>query len=634
MSQPIGRVVRFGEFEADLHAGELRKNGDRIKVQDQPFQVLRVLLEEAGQLVTREELRNRIWPADTFVDFDNSLNTAINRIREAIGDSKDNARFIETLPRRGYRFIAPVTGVEERTTETNGARTTDIKHTRPVSESIRRRASVRMTAALASLALILIVGFILRERYRTSSHPPNAGRGIQSLAVLPLENFSGDPTQDYLSDGLTEELIERLSAIHGVRVISRTSAMQFKGTRKSVPAIGKELNVDAVIEGSVLRSGEKIRVSIRLLRVNTEEHLWSNTYDRELRDVLALQNDVAQAIARQIEVAVEADSATRAATRPVPPAVYDNYLKGRFESHKYTRAGLDEALRYFQAAIDADATFAPAYAGLADTQLALRTVLIGQPPAQARLKALQAARKSLELDPEMAEAHALLGEALRLDWHWAEAEAEYRRALELSPSDADVHASLGFWLLSQGRTEEALVSARRAQELDPLAYRGEETGFILFYARRFDEAIGELRSVLAIEPDNPEALWYLGFALNGAEDFSEAIRILERAAILSHRSSGVLGLLVRAYARAGRRPEALHVLEELYQRRQNGYVPTAAFLNAYLGLGDTEQAFTWLARAVEERSDIIQWLKVHPFFDPLRGDPRFTAFLRRANFLP
>jgi TolB-like protein/DNA-binding winged helix-turn-helix (wHTH) protein/Tfp pilus assembly protein PilF len=635
MSQPNGRVVRFAEFEANLRAGELLKNGERIKVQDQPFQVLRVLLEEAGQLVTRDQLRNRIWPADTFVDFDNSLNTAINRLREALGDSKDNCRFIETLPRRGYRFIAPVTRVEGETNgpDTSGD-TTDAPDGRAGFEVARRAAAPRTVAAVATLALTLTAVLIWLVRDRTSTLPPSAHGGIHSLAVLPLENFSGDPAQDYLSDGMTEALIERLSSIHGLRVISRTSAMQFKATRKSVPTIGKELNVDAVIEGSVLRSGEKIRVSIRLLRVNTEEHIWSDTYDRELRDVLALQNDVAQAIAGQIQVAVEADSAIRINTRPVPPAVYDNYLKGRFESHKNTPAGLDHALRYFQAAIDADAAFAPAYAGLADTQISLRTVLIGQPPVEARLKALVAARKCIELDPGMAEAHVLLGEALRLDWHWAEAEAEYRRALALSPSDADAHSSLGLWLLSQGRTEEALVSARRAQELDPLEYRGEEAGFILFYARRYGEAVGELRNVLAIQPDNPEALWYLGFALNGAEDFREAIQILERAASLSHRSSGVLGLLVRAYARGGRRAEALQVLDELYRRRQTGYVPTAAFVNAYLGIGDTEQAFTWLARAVEEQSDIIQWLKVHPFFDPLRGDPRFREFLRRANFLP
>ena len=314
-------IVRFGVFEVDLSARELRRQGMRVKLQEQPFRVLTVLVARAGRVVTREELRAAIWPTDTFVDFDNSLNTAINRIREAIGDSKDNARFIETLPRRGYRFIAPVTGVDERRTETNdGARTADAKDTPPVSPTIRRRASVRTVAILASLALMLAIGLILRERYRTSGQPPNASRGIRSLAVLPLENFSGDPTQDYLSDGLTEALIERLSAIHGLRVISRTSAMQFKGTHKSVPSIGKELNVEAVIEGSVIRSGEKIRVSIRLLRVNTEEHIWSNTYDRELRDVLALQNDVAQAIALQIEVAVEADSAARVTTRPVPPA--------------------------------------------------------------------------------------------------------------------------------------------------------------------------------------------------------------------------------------------------------------------------------------------------------------------------
>jgi pentatricopeptide repeat protein len=411
--------------------------------------------------------------------------------------------------------------------------------------------------------------------------------------------------------------------------------MQFKGTRKSVPAIGKELNVDAVIEGSVLRSGDKIRVTVQLIRADTDEHLWAGTYDRELQDVLALQSDVTHDIARHIEIAVTgAQRGSPVAPRTVAPEVYEAYLKGRFALHKNSRAGLGEAFLHFQAAVDADATFAPAYAGLAATYSALGLVFYGEPPGETRPKTLVAARKALELDPELADARVLLANALQKDWHWAEAEAEYRRAIELSPSDAAAHSGLADWLLCQGRTEEALASARRAQELDPLAFNGVQVGWILFLARRYDEAIRELRTALTIEPQDPMALWSLGFALTGAEQFDEAIRTLEKAASVSQRSSAVLGVLVRAYARGGRRTEALRVLDELHRRRQRGYVPAAAFLNAYLGLGDTEEAFAWLERAAEERSNIMQFLKVHPFFDSLRGDPRFAEFLRRSNFSP
>jgi TolB-like protein/Flp pilus assembly protein TadD len=515
------------------------------------------------------------------------------------------------------------------------AAATDAPDSRPVSGAVRRGAHARTAAALAAATLTLAAGLIWLVRDRTTRQPASANGGTRSLAVLPLENFSGNPEQDYLSDGMTDALIARLSAIHALRVISRTSAMQFKGTRKSVPAIGKELNVDAVIEGSVLRSGDKIRISVQLIRVDTDEHLWSGTYDRELQDVLALQSDVTQGIARHIEIAVTGEQrGSPVAPRKVAPEVYEAYLKGRFALEKNSRAGLEEALLRFQAAVDADVTFAPAYAGLAATYSALGLVFYGEPPGEARSKTLVAARKALELDPELAEARALLANALQKDWHWVEAEAEYRRAIELSPSDAAAHAGLADWLLCQGRTEEALASARRAQELDPLAFDSAQVGWILFHARRYDEAIRELRTALTLETQNPMGLWILGFALTGAEQFDEAIRTLEKAASLSDRSPAVLGVLVRAYARGGRRTDALRVLDELHRRRQRGYVPAAAFLNAYLGLGDTEKAFAWLERAAEERSNIMQFLKVHPFFDSLRGDPRFAAFLRRANFSP
>jgi pentatricopeptide repeat protein len=486
-----------------------------------------------------------------------------------------------------------------------------------------------------ALALALTAGLIWLVRQRTTIQPASPSGGIRSLAVLPLQNFSGNPEQDYLSDGMTEAHIARLSTIHALRVISRTSAMQFKGTRKSLPAIGRELNVDAVIEGSVLRSGDKIRVTVQLIRADTDEHLWSGTYDRELQDVLALQSDVTQGIAGHIETAViGAQRGSLAASRTVAPDVYEAYLKGRFALHQSNRAGLEEARLRFQAAVNADTTFAPAYAGLAATYSALGLVFYGEPPGETRPKVIAAARKALELEPELAEARVLLANALQKDWHWAEAEVEYRRAIELGPNDAAAQAGLADWLLCQGRTDEALASARRAQELDPRAFDGVQVGWILFQARRYDEAIRELHTALTIDPNDPMAVWFLGFALIGAEHFDEAIATLKKAASLSNRSPAVLGVLIRAYARGGRRAEALRVLDELHRRRQKGYVPAGAFLQAYLGLGDKEEAFAWLELAAEERSNIVQFLKVEPFFDLLRDDPRFAEFLRRANLAP
>jgi TolB-like protein/Flp pilus assembly protein TadD len=476
------------------------------------------------------------------------------------------------------------------------------------------------------------VGLTWFGRARTVSQPINASPRIRSLVVLPLENFSGNPDQDYLSDGMTEALISRLSTIHSLRVISRTSAMHFKGTRKSLPAIGKELNVDAVVEGSVLRSGDKIRITVQLIRADTDEHLWTATYDRELQDVLTLQNDVTYGIAHHVEIAVNGVPARSIAPpRTVAPDVYEAYLKGRFALHKGSRAGLEEARHHFQSALDADPEFAPAYAGLAAAYSGLGLVFYGQPPGETRPKVLAAARKALELDPELSEARAELGDALQKDWHWAEAEAEYRRAIELSPNNAAAYGGLAQWLLCQGRTEEALASARRAQELDPQEFSGAQVGWILFHGRRYDEAIRELRTAQAIEPQDALAVWFLGFVLIAAEHYDEAITTLERAASLSNRSSAVLGVLVHAYAAAGRRAEALRVLHELNRRRASGYVPPAAFLNAYLGLGDKEEAFTWLERCAQEHSNIMQFLKSHPFFDLIRNDPRYPAFLRRAN---
>jgi len=483
-----------------------------------------------------------------------------------------------------------------------------------------------VVCGVAILALLVVAYFTTRSRLRGATRSK-----IRSLAVLPLKNLSGDPTQEYLADGMTEALIGRLSSIHDLRVISRTSAMQFKNTPLSVPEIAKTLHIDAIVEGSVIRDAGRIRVHAQLICAATDEHFWSEIYDRELRDVLALQSEVAQSIARKVEITLTGEEhAMLTAARSVSPDVYESYLKGRFNKNN-TKAELEQSIVYFEGAIKKDPTFAAAYVGLADAYDSLGTVFVGAPPAEARQKQMSAARKALELDPTIAEAHALLADVLQRRWQWAEAEAEYRRALDLNPSDSAAHVGFARWLLCQGRADDAVAWARRARDLDPLGSVGTSIGYILFEARHYDEAIRAMRAVVGVRPEDASAYWYLGFALIANDQPEEAIPVLEKALSVSERSPGVMGVLIRAYAHSGRRSDALRVLEELKKRSQTGYVPAGAFVNAYLGLGDKEQAFAWMERAYQERSNLLQFLKVHPFFDPLRSDPRFANLVRRVG---
>jgi len=430
-------VVRFATFQVDLRSGELRKQGVKIKVQEQPFRVLTVLLQRPGEVVTREELRNQNWSPDTFVDFENSLNTAINKLRDALGDSADNPRFIETLPRRGYRFIAPVSSDQQEKSPVP-AEESKVGDEQPGKNPRTRRWLV--LAAVAVLALLTLAYVTIRRRTKDAVHSK-----INSLAVLPLKNLSGDPTQEYLADGMTESLIGRLSTIRGLRVISRTLVMVFRDTRISAPEIAKALNVDAIVEGSVIRKGSRVRVHAQLIRAATDEHFWSETYDRELRDVLALESDAAQSIARKVEITVTGEEHARlTAARSVSPEVYESYLKGRFNKHN-SKAEVEQSIAYFEDAIKRDPTFAPAYVGLADAYDRLGTVFVGAPPTEARQKQMSAARKALDLDPTIAEAHVLLADVLQRRWQWVDAEAEYRRALDLNPSDSAAHIGFAMW---------------------------------------------------------------------------------------------------------------------------------------------------------------------------------------------
>ncbi|MGB9282389.1 MAG: tetratricopeptide repeat protein, partial [Candidatus Sulfotelmatobacter sp.] len=455
---------------------------------------------------------------------------------------------------------------------------------------------------------------------------------IRSLAVLPLSNLSGDSTQEYLADEMTEELCGRLARIHDLRVISRTSVMRFKGTKLSVPEIARTLGVDALVEGSVIRQGNRIRVHAQLIRGSTDEHLWAEEYDGELGDVLTLESEVAQSIARKVEVKVTGEERARlVAARHVSPEVYESYLKAEEQfSNSSSRAEFEQSVAYFEATIGKDANFAPAYVGLAKAYERLGSVPVGGPPKETHPKMMSAARKAIELDPDLAAPHVLLAAVYQKQWQWSDAEAEFKRALELNSNDAGAYVGYAKWLMCQGRTNEALAWAQRARDLDPLGAAGDLLGFpgitrgwILFHARRYDEAIRELRS------DDPDH-WYLGMALIANGQLDEATTVLEKA-LGTDRNPAAMGVLVRAYAHAGRREEALRLLDELKRRQRTGYVSSAAFVNAYLGLDDNEQALAWLERAYQEQSNIVQLIKVHPYFDPLRGDPRFVDLVHRVG---
>ena len=483
-------------------------------------------------------------------------------------------------------------------------------------------------AGVGLLSLLTAAYLISRSRSANAVQPK-----IRSLAVLPLKNLSGDPNQEYLSDGMTDALIDRLSRMHNLRVISRTSVMRFKNPQQSAPEIARMLHVDAIVEGSVMRQDNRIRVTAQLIRGATDEHFWSERFDRESRDVFAVQSELAETIAAKVQITATGEERAKvAAAHPVAPEVYESYLKGRFALDKSnSRQGLEESIVYFERAIKMDPTFAPAYVGVASASSGLGTVFIGASPGQTRPQVISAARKALELDPNLTEAHVLLADVLQEQWHWTEAETEYRRALELNPNDADAYAGLALWLVCRGRTDEAVVSAKRGRELDPLAVSGHSIAWILFQSRRYDEAIRELRSALAVEPNDAEALLFLGFTLVANNQPGDAIPVLEKAISVSNGSPAATGVLVRAYSHAGRRGDAVRLLAELQQRKKTGYVPAGAFVNAYLGLGENDRAFDWLEQAYQEQSNILQFLKVHPYFDPIRSDPRFADLVRRTG---
>jgi TolB-like protein/tetratricopeptide (TPR) repeat protein len=490
----------------------------------------------------------------------------------------------------------------------------------------------------AVATVLLLVAFNaggLRERLLGRS---SATLEIRSLAVLPLENLSGDPTQEYFADGMTDELITNLAQISVLKVISRTSAMRYKGTKKSLSEIAQELHVDAVVGGSVMRVGDRVRITAQLIEAPTDRHLWAASYERDLRDVLSMQDEVTRAIVSEIRVKLTAQEQARlASTRPINPEAYQLYLKGRYHWYKRSPESLNKSLQYFQEAIEKDPNYASAYAGMAESYNQLGWALYGvQPPREAFPRAKSAARRALEIDDRQAEAYAALAWAAYVyDWDWQTADREFKRALELNPRYAPAHMWYSHYLETVGRSEESFAESKRALDADPLGLIiNLHLGWYYLFARKYDLAIEQLQKTLELDPSFILARMFLGQAYQQKGMMEEAIREFQEAVNLSERNPVYLGDLGHAYALAAKRREAMGVLEELKKLSRQRYVPARAIAEVYIGLGEKDEAFFWLRKAFEERDGWLVHLRGDPRYDPLRSDPHFQDLLRRMNFPP
>jgi TolB-like protein/DNA-binding winged helix-turn-helix (wHTH) protein len=629
VSAPAARILRFDIFELDLRAGELRKRDLKLRLQGQPIEVLAILLQRAGDVVTREEIRAQIWTADTFVDFDHSLHNAIAKLREALGDSAETPRYIETLPRRGYRFIAPVEEVGTQKSEPS-AENAPIREA-PVGV---RRPSARLAIALTLLTLIVIgSGAWLASVYsrRAIAAPP-----IRSIAVLPLANFSGNPSEDYFVDGMTDELITDLAKVSALRVISRTSVMRYKGTKKGLPEIARELNVDGIVEGSVTRSGQRVRITAQLLHAPTDKHLWAETYERDLGDVLRLQSEVAQAIAEQVRAQVTPQQQVQLrSARPVNPEAYEAYVRGRYYlSNQFTMAQpLNQAKTYFEESIKKDPGFALAYSGLADSYVYL-SFFHQIPPESAYQSATEALRRAAELDDTIGEIHDTLAQlSWRFKWDWVGAERELNKAIALAPSYSCAHEDHAVYLGFMGRRDEALAELAKSIEMDPGPSSALTEAGTFYQLRDWPRLVEASRRGIASNPNEWVEHYNLAVGYEGTKKFLEAVFEYQKAVEISNGDQDATAALAHAYAVIGKRAEAQKILRDLQQKSKTAYVSPYFLATIYAGLGEKDKAFEFLEKAYRERSLEISWhLKADLRIDSLRSDPRFQKLLQRIGF--
>ncbi len=606
-------TVRFGPFQLDLGAAELRHNGTTIKLPEQPFQILTELVNHPGEVVTREELRQRLWRADTFVDFDHSLNAAVKRLREALDDSAEKPLYIETIPRHGYRLIVPL----------------EAREAVPAARGVLRNRVIWSFAAIVALFAVA-AGLIWRHRVTERSPTVN----IQSLAVLPLENLSGNSDDEYFADGMTEALITELGKLHALRVISRQSVMQYKGTSKTVQQIARELKVDAVVEGSALRAGSKVRITTQLIQANPERHLWSESYERDVKDVIALQGEMTQSIAHEIRLSLtESDQQRLAQVRAVSPEAYEAFLKGNYFLSRNPQE-IRKSVDFFQQVISMEPGYAPAYAGLAVAYLNLgdRNLL---PADEAHEKARPLIKKALSLDDTLSEAHTALAGLLDTGWDWAGAEKEYRRAIELDPNNAHARHWYDMFLLEMGRIEEAVAENQRALQLNPTSRAiNAALSVKLTYAGRYDEAVQQAKAGLDMDDHSAPAHFALGLAYTKRGMREQAISELKTAVDLTPGYSGYRGVLAYSYGVFGQTNEACRVAEEIRQLVTRNSAGQTDLAVAYAACGRNDEALQRLEQAYREHAYSLASMKTDPTLEKLRPDPRFQDLLRRMDFPP
>ena len=609
-THPATQVAQFGSFEVDLRSGELRKKGVKIRLQEKPFQMLSALLEHPGELVTREALCERLWSSDTFVDFDGSLNTAAGKLREALGDSAENPRFVETVPRRGYRFIAPV---EKLPTSLPAATASEVSASSPAQQQGPLPTEATVKVARAGRA---------------------SGPAEKAIAVLPFENFSSEDEQEYFCDGITEELINALTQVDGLRVVARTSAFAFKGQHRDIREIGEELNVRTVVEGSVRKAGDQLRITVQLINTPSGYHVWSQRYDRKLQDVFAIQEEISQSIVKALS--------TRLISQPGRSLVskytdnleaYDSYLKGLHRWHKQTKEDMGRAIQNFEQAVTQDPNFAPAYVGISDCYR-----LLGWwgalPPREAMQKAKVAATKAVEIDGAFGAAHRALAGVLGHTWEdWPGAEQGFRRAIELNPADAITHASYGIVLLFPlGRADESIDQLRQARDLDPLsAFHTTCLGWALHMGRRFDEAIDQACEALELDANFHLAHLVKGWAYEQKSQFDEAMGSFEDARSSAGPIPVVVGSLAHGHALRGSIDEAADLLNQLKETAVERYIPPVDIAVGYAGLGQKEEALDWLEKAYLDRTPRLTSVRLDPRFDELRAEARFGALMNKMG---
>ena len=651
--------LRFGAFSLDLRAGELRKGNSRIRLQEKPLRVLALLTERQGDLVTREELKRRLWPEDTFVDFETGLNTAVSKLRDALSDSADKPRYIETIPRRGYRFIVPVERIgetEDRRAESTPTirgrtQTVEIALEHSSSEGTggkmrlahapaeKRRGSHRREAFAFGLALIaLAAALYFGLRHQPPHSAPAPARAM--IVVLPFDNLTGDPSQDYVSDGFTEEMITQLGELNHQQmgVIARTSAMSYRNSTKSIKQIAQELGVNYVLEGSVRKSGDGLRITAQLIRADDQTHLWAHEYDRRIGDLAKLQGEVAEDVAREIQIQLTPqEQIALAGQRSVAPEAYRSYLRGRYNLNKRSIEGMTTAVGAFNEAIMQDPDYAPAYSGLADTYNLL--IYYGYLPGnQAIPKARAAAKKAVELDDNLAEGHASLGYVdFTWDMDWRAAERQFQRAIELDDSYSPAHHWYALLLAARGHRDASLAQIHQAQQLDPLSpIVTTAAAYVSYFARDYSAADRLSQSVLQRNPNFMVAHTVLGLTREQEGQPEVAVAEFQKALTLSgSRPAIYLDYLGHAYAAAGKRAEAEAVLAELSDQVKPGGASPVYRAATLVALGRKGQAMD----ALEEGSapgagGEPEWLNVDPRFEALRSDPRFQRLLRAQGFIP